>query len=66
MKEQVDGENIEIEIVQTEEKNTPTPRIFINKVEEDFNVAFSSSSSLLLTPTLTRKGNQPTTAEDTF
>ena len=55
MKEQVDGENIEIEIVQTEEKNTPTPRIFINKVEEDFNVAFSSSSSLLLTPT--RKGN---------
>ena len=58
MKEQVDGETIEIEILQTTEKNPPTPKIFINKVEEDFNVEFSSSSSQLLTPTLTRKGDQ--------
>ena len=54
----MDGETIEIEILQTTEKNPPTPKIFINKVEEDFNVEFSSSSSQLLTPTLTRKGDQ--------
>ena len=58
MKKQLDGENIEIEIVQAEEKNPPTPKIFINKVEEDFYVEFSQSSSQLLTPTLNKKGKQ--------
>ena len=58
MKEQVERENIEIEIVQTDEKNPPTPKIFINKVEKDFNVEFRQSSSQLLTPTLNKKGKQ--------
>ena len=57
MKEQLYWENIEIEVVQTDEKNPPTPEIFINKVEEDFNVEFSFSSSQLLTPTMNKKGN---------
>ena len=60
MDQQLQWENIEIietDQIASDGRNPPTPKIYINKVEEEFNVEFRGSDSQLLTPTLNKRGN---------
>ena len=61
MEEQLNWENIEIietDVSSSNGRNPPTPKIYINKVSEEFSVEFKSSkTAALLTPTLNKRGN---------